>query len=157
MNRTTLVLASSFITLFAHATAMSQEAASPRLVLKGHDPVAYFTDSKPVKGNPKISYDWDDGRYYFASTKNRDTFASDPDRYAPQFGGYCTGSMSRGVRNEGNPDAWVIVDGRLYVFGAPDDATAFATRRDYKEIAERDPILFAAKSDAASVNWRKNR
>ena len=55
MNRTTLVLASFFFALLAPGTILSQEGATVRLVLKGHDPVAYFTDSKPVKGDPKIS------------------------------------------------------------------------------------------------------
>jgi YHS domain-containing protein len=67
--------------------------------------------------DPKFAYDWDDGRYHFASAMHREMFAKDPERYAPQFGGYCTGSMSRGVRNEGDPEGWTIKDGKLYVFG----------------------------------------
>lgn len=143
MNRTTAILASSFIALFAHGTAMSQDAV--RVVLKGHDPVAYFTDGRPVKGDPRISYDWDEGRYYFASGKHRDMFSADPDRFAPQFGGYCTGSMSRGVRNEGDPDAWIIADGRLYVFGEV----------KWKHLAEKDPAYLPAKITAAKQNWKK--
>src|SRR5438045_8910126 len=98
--------------------ASSAFAQNIRVVLKGYDPVAYFTDGKPVKGDPKISYDWDEGRYYFASDEHRNLFTADPDRYAPSFGGYCTGSMSRGIRNEGHPEAWVIADGKLYVVGS---------------------------------------
>lgn len=131
----------------AHGAPPAQEAVAMRVVLKGHDPVAYFTDSKPVKGNPNISYDWDEGRYHFASGKHRDMFAADPERYAPQFGGYCTGSMSRGVRNEGDPEAWVIREGRLYVFGAT----------KFKEIAEKDPTYIPSRLAGATKNWRERK
>ncbi|MGH8674079.1 MAG: YHS domain-containing (seleno)protein [Burkholderiales bacterium] len=153
MRRTILILVSSFFALLMQGTVLSQEPGAPRLVLKGHDPVAYFTDSKPVKGDPKVRYDWDDGRYYFASARNRDLFSANPERYAPQFAGYCTGSMSRGVRNEGNPEAWVIVDGRLYVFGAPDSATAMQTR----EKAQKDPEYLAVRIPRAEKNWRERK
>jgi len=78
--------------------------------------VAYFTDGKAVKGDPAIAFEWDEGRYHFASQKNRDLFAAEPDRYAPRFGGYCTGSMAGGKEqpNEGDGRAWKIVDGKLY-------------------------------------------
>ncbi|MGH8674077.1 MAG: YHS domain-containing (seleno)protein [Burkholderiales bacterium] len=144
MNRTSLVLASAFVAVFAHGTALSQDAGTLRVVLKGHDPVAYFTDGKPVKGDPKISYDWDEGRYYFANARNRSMFAGDPERYAPQFGGYCTGSMSRGVRNEGDPEGWVISDGKLYVFGAA----------KFKALAENDPEYLAVRIPKAQQNYR---
>ena len=118
-----------------------------RVVLKGHDPVAYFTQAKPMKGDPQHSYDWDEGRYYFSSAKHKAMFASDPDRYAPQFGGYCTGSMARAVKNEGDPEAWVIRDGRLYVFGAP----------KWKEVAEKDGGYLPSKIPDAAKNWKEKK
>ena len=136
--------------LFA-ATAAS--AGEPRVVLKGYDPVAYFTDGKPVKGEARYSYDWDDQRFHFASAKHREMFAGDPDRYAPQFSGYCTGSMSRGARNEGNPEAWVIVDNRLFVFGAKDPEAA----RMAREAALKDPAAFRVKLANAEKNWREKK
>ena len=129
---------------FAPALGFAQ---SPRVVLKGHDPVAYFTESKPLKGDPKHSYDWDDGRYYFSSAKHKAMFAADPDKYAPQFGGYCTGSMSRAVQNEGDPEAWVIRDGKLYVFGAP----------KWKDIAEKDAGYLPSKIPDAAKNWKEKK
>jgi YHS domain-containing protein len=118
-----------------------------RVALKGHDPVAYFTEGKPVKGDPKFSYDWDDGRYQFVSARNREMFAASPERYAPQFGGYCTGSMSRGVRAEADPAAWIIVDGRLYVFG----------QMKFKELAAADPQYLAERVPKADKNWREKK
>lgn len=134
------------IALLSGASVFAQET---RLVLKGHDPVAYFTDGKPVKGDPKFAYEWDEGRYYFANAKNRDTFAANPERYAPQFGGYCTGSMSRGAHNEGDPQAWIIRDGRLYVFGDV----------KWKAVAEKDDGYIPSKIPGAAKNWqdKKNR
>lgn len=138
------LFATSLAALAAGATALAQEA---RVVLKGHDPVAYFTVGKATKGDPKYSYDWDEGRYHFASAKHRDMFAADPEKYAPQFGGYCTGSMARNVRNEGDPDGWVIKDGRLYVFGAA----------KWKEIAEKDPNFIPNRVENATKNWKDTR
>ena len=137
--------------LLAASVAFAQDTV--RVVLKGHDPVAYFTESRPVKGDPKYSYDWDEGRYYFASAKHREMFVAEPERYAPQFSGFCTGSMARGMRYEGHPEAWVIVDGRLYVFGAADSATA----AKYKEDAEKDLAGFRVKAAKARANWRDGR
>jgi YHS domain-containing protein len=131
--------------------ALPAAAQSVRVMLKGYDTVAYFTDGKPMKGDPKLSYDWDNERYYFATAEHRAMFVADPDRYAPQFGGYCTGSMSRGVRNEGHPEAWVIVDRKLYVFGAPDSETA----AKHKANAEKDLAAFRVKVAAAAKNYKQ--
>jgi len=128
------------------ATAIAQ-AEAPRLVLKGYDPVAYFTDGKPTKGDAKYTYDWDEGRYQFASQKHRDMFAANPEKYAPQFGGYCTGSMARNVRNEGDPEGWVIRDGKLYVFGAS----------KWKEVAEKDPNYLPDRVPNATKNWKEHK
>ncbi len=113
------VAAVTAIACIACLSAFAQATGSePRLVMKGFDPVAYFTQGKPVVGSARFSHDWDGGRYQFASAGNRDLFAGDPDRYAPRYSGYCTGSMSRGVRNEGDPEIWTIVDGKLFLFGS---------------------------------------
>lgn len=144
MNRFRAILAA---TALAAVTLPASAGENVRLVLKGYDPVAYFTASKPVKGDAKYSYDWDEGRYHFASARHRDMFAGNPEKYAPQFGGYCTGSMSRGVRNEGDPEGWTIKDGRLYVFGAA----------KFKAIAESDPEYLPSRLDNAKKNWQEKR
>src|ERR671921_126586 len=66
------------------------------LAILGYDTVAYFTDGQPVKGSPEFEYVWQDARWRFASAEHKTLFAGDPDRYAPQFGGFCTGGMSLG-------------------------------------------------------------
>lgn len=58
------------------------------VAIKGYDTVAYHTEGRAVKGDRKFSYGWNDAKWHFASVINRDLFAADPDRYAPEFGGY---------------------------------------------------------------------
>jgi len=58
------------------------------VAIKGYDTVAYHTENRAVKGNRQFSYEWNDAKWYFASAENRDLFAADPGRYAPQYGGY---------------------------------------------------------------------
>lgn len=83
--------------------------------IDGYDPVAYFTESKPVEGKDNITYDWNGSTWHFTSTDNRDAFAANPEKYAPQYGGYCAWAVSRGYTAPTVPEAWKIVDGRLYL------------------------------------------
>jgi hypothetical protein len=85
------------------------------LAVKGHDPVAYFTEGRPVKGNPQVFFDWMGARWVFASAANRDLFAASPEKYAPQFGGYCAWAVSNNYTAGIDPEAWKIVDGKLYL------------------------------------------
>ena len=146
-----LLLATAALWATGFAPAFAGEPV--RLVLKGYDPVAYFSDGKPVKGRAALSYDWDEGRYYFQSKVHRDLFIADPDRYAPQFSGYCTQSMAKGIRKEGNPDAWVVMDGRLFVSGAQEEAKVDQFRR----MAVKDPSAFRETVAKARKHWETLR
>src|SRR5262245_41912427 len=64
------------------------------IAIRGYDPVAYFADSKPLKGEAKYSYGWRGATWQFASEQHRDLFAQSPEKYAPQYGGYCTYGVS---------------------------------------------------------------
>lgn len=97
------------------------------LVLKGYDPVAYFTAGKPTPGKPNLETVFDEARYRFSSQENMQTFETAPDKYVPQFAGACTYGMSKGVKLEANPEVWRIVDGKLFVFSGvkvPDEMDA---------------------------------
>jgi hypothetical protein len=85
------------------------------IAIKGYDPVAYHLLGRPVEGDPAISYRWMEATWHFADAGNRDRFAQDPDRYAPQFGGYCSWAVSRGTTASIDPDAWHIENGLLYL------------------------------------------
>lgn len=110
------------------AASLAQDSsASPPVVLSGYDPVAYFTEKRPVEGKSAITYDWDEGRYRFASTRHREMFVSSPDRFVPQFDGWCAAGVSRGMKVKADPKIWRIVDDKLYVFSrepGTDDAYA---------------------------------
>ena len=81
----------------------------------GHDPVAYFTDGKPVAGSASITHQWNGVTWRFASEKNRELFKASPEKYAPQYGGYCAWAVSQGYTAKGDPNHWKIVDGKLYL------------------------------------------
>lgn len=83
--------------------------------IRGYDPVAYFTESKPVKGNSDYSYAYKDATWLFSSAANRDAFKADPTKYMPQYGGYCAYGTSQGHKAPTEPEAWTIVDGKLYL------------------------------------------
>jgi enamine deaminase RidA (YjgF/YER057c/UK114 family) len=90
----------------------------PRLAISGYDPVAYFTDGKPVPGLTEFEHLWHDARWRFASAAHRDMFVGDPNRYAPQYDGYCAGGVSSAAgphKATVDPEAWAIVDGKLYL------------------------------------------
>ncbi|HYR35080.1 MAG TPA: YHS domain-containing (seleno)protein [Burkholderiales bacterium] len=122
-------------------SAFAQKA--PAVALKGTDPVSYFTEGRPAKGARTINYDFDDARYLFSNAKNKELFASSPERYAPQFAGLCATGLSMGMKTEADPGVWKIIDGRLYVFSSS----------EAREMAEKDPSLIQ-KSHA---NWKAGK
>ncbi len=85
------------------------------LALRGFDPVAYFTMGKPVVGQPAIVAKHDGAVYQFATEENRRAFQKDPARYVPQFGGFCAYGVALGKKLDGEPTAFKIVDGKLYL------------------------------------------
>jgi YHS domain-containing protein len=129
---------SAVLAMPALAPALAQERP---LVLKGYDPVAYFTDGKPVQGTAEYEVVFDGQRYRFASAKHRDLFKGNPDKYAPQFSGLCAMNLSRGVKRESDPHNWVISNGNLYVFASESGQQNFT----------KDPSTFTAR---ASTNWK---
>lgn len=83
--------------------------------LKSYDAVAYFKESRPVKGRDEFRHDWMGAKWYFASAANRDEFARNPEKFAPQFGGYCAWAVANGYTASIDPEAWRIIDGKLYL------------------------------------------
>ena len=83
--------------------------------IDGTDPISYFTEGRQVAGDAGITHDWNGATWRFTSTENRDRFAASPEKYAPQYGGYCAWAVSQGYTASTDPDAWSIVDGKLYL------------------------------------------
>jgi YHS domain-containing protein len=109
-------LASILITLMLLTPAWAGEFfEKDGIALRGHDPVAYFSENKPVKGLPDRKTEYQGSIFYFASKANRDAFVADPARYAPQYGGFCAFGMASGYKAATDPAAFSIVDGKLYL------------------------------------------
>lgn len=115
---------------------------SANVAIKGYDPVAYFTEQRPVKGKPAFEHVWQDAKWQFANAEHLEMFASDPDQYAPRYGGFCAGGMSLGQLAPIDPEAWAIVDGRLYLNYSKPGRDRFVD----------DPVSAIEKADA---NWEE--
>ncbi len=85
------------------------------LAINGFDPVSYFTDGKPALGKKDYTYEWMNAKWQFASEDHLNKFKEDPAKYAPQFGGFCAYAVSKNTTAPGNPTAWQIKDGKLYL------------------------------------------
>lgn len=118
-----LVLA--LLTVAARAAGLVNVSGATGIALDGHDPVAFFTDHKPVHGNPGIKAQHDGATYLFASETHRDLFQAAPEKYVPQFGGYCAYGVSVGALFPVDIDNWQIRDGKLYLNLNDDIAKAF--------------------------------
>jgi YHS domain-containing protein len=98
------------------AAALDPVYASWRgLAIRGTDPVAYFTEGRPVKGSREHEAEWNGATWRFASAENRRLFLESPERYAPQYGGYCAFAVSKGHTASTVPEAWDLIDGKLYL------------------------------------------
>ncbi len=104
-------------------TAISQGEAATKpkvyvaegIAIGGADPVAYFTDESYVPGSAAHTYEWQGAAWQFANAENRDLFASNPEEFAPAYGGYCAWAVGQNALAAIDPNAWSIVDGKLYL------------------------------------------
>lgn len=115
-------------------------SADGKVAIKGADPVAYFTDGKPVIGKPEFSYEWMGKTWRFASAEHRDAFKANPAKYAPQYGGYCAYAVAQGETAKIEPENWTIVNGKLYL--------NYDDRIQKRWTAKRDDYI-----KAADKNW----
>jgi enamine deaminase RidA (YjgF/YER057c/UK114 family) len=122
-------------TLFGLLVSLLGPAAwgdETRLSISGYDPVAYFTDGKPVPGVSEFEYVWHDARWRFASAAHRDLFVKDPEHYAPQYDGYCAMGVTwqQPHKDTVDPNAWAIVDGKLYLTHTTRSLAAWQQKAD---------------------------
>jgi YHS domain-containing protein len=125
--------------LFASSINSSATETAP-LAIKGYDLVAYFTEKRAMVGDAQYEYEWDGAVYRFASAQHLELFKADPDRYLPQYENWCAASVAKGEKVYGNPEWWLVVDGRLYLFGKPIGPG----------LMSKDPAAMTNKADA---NW----
>jgi YHS domain-containing protein len=124
MQRLSFALTTAIMVLFAAALLPKAALAKESPVytklfssvgLSGYDAVAYFTDSKAVKGDAKFTHTYLGAKWQFASAENRDKFAAEPERFAPQYGGYCAWAVAQGKTASADPTQWKIVQNKLYL------------------------------------------
>ncbi len=114
--RTTLLLMlfAAAMPIFVHAQSVF--ADDKGLAIKGYDPVAYFTDNKPMQGKVEFVHEWAGAKWNFASAEHRDAFKAAPEKYAPQYGGFCAfGVCMKNAKFPTDPTAWKVVEGKLYL------------------------------------------
>ncbi len=103
-------------TTFAQAPQKEKHVNTKNgLAIQGYDPVAYFQKNQATKGNKEITANYQDAVYYFSSKENRETFLQDPSHYVPQYGGFCAYGMSEGYEAPIQPEAFTIVNDKLYL------------------------------------------
>ena len=98
----------------AQTTAIYKKAYSDDAV-SGYDTVAYFTLGEPTPGSDEFSYEYKGATWKFSSQEHMDMFIAEPEKYEPQYGGYCAYAMARGNRASAEPDLWTIHDDKLYL------------------------------------------
>jgi len=135
---------------YSPVNAVSAEGES-RLLLKGHDVVNYFTDGSQRMGSSEHRSEYKGVALWFASAEHKQAFDAEPERYLPQFGGYCTNGIGYGIPWGGDADTWAILDGKLYIFGGqaskdafmldPEGNMALANKYWREEIADANPLF----------------
>jgi YHS domain-containing protein len=126
-----------------------------RLMLKGHDVVSYFTDNKHAMGSSQNVSSYKGVTFHFASAANKKLFDATPEKYLPQYGGYCSNGIVYGIPWGGDGDTWAMVSGKLYIFGGAGSRDAFlldvpgnislADKYWKEEIANNNSFLQRAK------------
>jgi len=135
-----LLVVLSFVSCTRTAAVAPVNATTDGIAIKGYDPVAYFTQNRPVHGSAEFEYLWNGAKWRFGSQEDRDLFKSDPEKYAPKYGGYCAYAVSQGKTADIEPDAWTVLEGKLYL----------NLNKDVQRLWEKDMRGYIKKADE---NW----
>lgn len=123
-------------------TAVGINTAADGLAVRGYDTVAYFVAENAVKGEARYQYVWNGAKWLFSSEENMKMFQASPETYAPQFGGYCSYAVSEGYTADADPEAWKVVDGKLYL--------------NYnKKVREKWEENEAERIESGKTNWQE--
>jgi YHS domain-containing protein len=139
LNVTLLLM---LISLTSYAQTSGEIFSTTDGAIRGYDPVAFFLEKKPVKGMTDFAFTWQDATWYFSSKENLETFKSDPEKYAPQYGGYCAYGTAGGHKAPTQTDTWSILNDKLY----------FNYNKNVQTEWMKDTKGYIEKAD---VNWPK--
>ena len=101
------------------------EGPDRHLMLAGYDVVSYFTEGHERPGSPSVKSEYKGVTFRFSKPENKALFDAAPEKYIPQFGGYCTNGLVYGIPWGGDADTWQMIDGKLYIFGGQGSKDAF--------------------------------
>ena len=144
------LLAAALLAGCGGAVSVVSEGGDSNLMLRGNDAVAYFTAGRSLPGRNDIKTEHHDLTYRFASEENRRQFITNPERYAPQFGGFCAQAMANAVPDTADTDTFKIIDGKLYLFASP-------RARLYFEMDQERNLKLAWhywETEVMDSNWR---
>jgi YHS domain-containing protein len=140
MKKSILILFVAILSATTFAQTAKHINLKNTIALQGYDPVAYFEINKPTEGNKKFKSEYNGAIYYFSSESNKTLFLKNPSQYEPQFGGFCAYGMSEGYEAPIQPDAFTIVENKLYL----------NYNLKVKEMWSKERV---ARIEKAIVNW----
>ena len=114
--------------------------------IRGYDAVAYFKEGKPVKGQKEFMVKWNDADWFFSTKENLEAFKAAPEKFAPQYGGYCAFGTSRGYKAETQPDAFTVFNNKLYLNYNADVVKTWTQKKE----------AFIQKADEHWITLEKN-
>lgn len=114
------IAAIALLSASAFAGDLVNVSGASKAAVSGYDTVAFFTDSKPVNGSPFIAADYQGATYYFATEEHKKLFTENPEKYAPQFGGFCAYGVALGKLFPVDINTWQVRDAKLYLNLNPD-------------------------------------
>jgi YHS domain-containing protein len=144
MKKSILILFVGFLSATTFAQTAKHINLKSNVAIQGYDPVAYFEINKSTEGNKEIKSKYNGAIYYFSSESNKALFLKNPSQYEPQFGGFCAYGMSEGYEAPIQPDAFTIVENKLYL--------NYNLKVKETWLKERD-----VRIEKAIVNWNKNQ
>jgi YHS domain-containing protein len=147
---TLLVLVSAWVTSGCSTThATYKNVSGDNVMLLGYDPVAYHKEGKPIRGTSAYKHAIEDRTYWFTSAESKASFVASPEKFEPQYGGFCANGAVYGMKWASNPTSFEILDGKLYIFsGWGSHASWTLHKRDNVAHADRE------WKDAAGQGWR---
>jgi YHS domain-containing protein len=143
------ILLIAFVAFFSIVQAKAQKSeifAPGGKAIKGYDAVAFFKQSKAVKGADSLSYQWKGATWLFANQDDMDAFKATPEKYAPQYGGYCAYGTAQGHKAPTQTDTWTVVNDKLY----------FNYNAKVKELWTKDQANFIQTADQKWPDLKNN-
>lgn len=131
-----LFIALFFATFSTQVVAEKDPIYTPRLnnlAIRGYDTVAYFTVGEPIKGSKEFEYEWMGAKWRFSNAEHLELFKAEPEKYAPQYGGYCAWALAENKLAPVNPKQWSVVNDKLYL--------NYSSKIQKKWLKDRDNLI----------------